>query len=584
MSYKRTLFFLAVFAVLAAFFYHYEIKGGGERRLAEEQEKLLLSFETGQATGLILNKAKGGTIIIERQEGGWRITAPVNAPTEDGAVDSLLDALAGLKFERDIGTQSDLKPFGLSEPELELEIAGEHKILGKILLGAETPDGSKLYVKLSDKDPVFAANKSIKTALDKTLFDLRDKKIVDFSAADVAAVAIARDGGLLAFERANESDWTMTFPEEHRADAGKIRSLFDSIRNARVGKFVEEDAADLERYGLTSPSTRIELNLISEIAVLYFGDKTGPGDSDNVFVRRGDSPQILELAANILDNVSGGISAWRDRTMIDFDKKEVVKLQIVSGTSSTTVECQGKDANDWRVTEPEPAEADKDKVEDILSYLYSARVIEFIPSDESDAAARALETPLAEVKMWMDQDEIPLTLLLGEKEEEGEIYAGTDPGGEFSIVHAGLAEELVPEPESLPERFKDKSVIKYVAADVQKIEISKEAKSYLIEREDVKWNMPDDLEMEGYEIDRFLWELENLDYTSVTPKEHDDSFYGFDLPTVTINMLIAETSDELSLTIGKRFPERGSYYALGGDEAIVMEIGGEFATEWFDRF
>ena len=584
MSYKRTLVFLAVFAVLAAFFYYYEIKGGEERRLAEEQEKLLLSFETGQATGLILNKAEGDTIIIELQEDGWRITAPVNAPTENGAVDSLLDALAGLKFERDIGTQSDLKPFGLSEPELEIEIAGEHKMLGKILLGAETPDGSKLYVKLSDKDPVFAANKSIKAALDKTLFELRDKKIVDFSAADVAAVAVVRDGGLLAFERTNERDWTMTFPEEHRADAGKIRSLFDSIRNARVGMFVEEDAADLERYGLASPSTRIELNLISEIAVLYFGNKTGPGDSENVFVRRGDSSQILELTANILDNVSGGVSAWRDRTMIDFDKKEVVKLQVVSGTRSTTVERPGKDANDWRVTEPEPAEADKDKVEDILSYLYSMKVIEFIPPDESDAAARALETPLAEVKMWMDQDESPLTFSLGEKEEEGEIYARTDLRGEFSIINAGLMEELIPQPESLPERFKDKSIIKFTASDVEKIEISKGEKSYSIEREDVKWDFPDDLDMEGYEIDRFLWGLENLDYTSIAPKEHDDSFYGFDVPTVTINMRIAATGDELSLTIGKGIPERGSFYALGGDEGIVMEIGGEFAAEWFDRF
>jgi hypothetical protein len=53
---------------------------------------------------------------------------------------------------------------------------------------------------------------------------------------------------------------------------------------------------------------------------------------------------------------------------------------------------------------------------------------------------------------------------------------------------------------------------------------------------------------------------------------------------VSFSVEKGETGDELSLTIGKRVPERGSFYALGGDEGIVMEIGGEFAAEWFDRF
>jgi hypothetical protein len=582
-SYKRTLVFFAIFAALAAFFYFYEIKGGEERRLSEEQEKLLLSFQADQATRLILSRA-GDEIILERPDGNWQITAPVSAPTEEGAIAQVLDAAAGLKFERDIGTQSDLKPFGLSEPELGLEIGGEHKMLGKILLGAETPDGSNLYLKLSDMESVFIVNKSIKAALDKTLFELRDKKVVDFSPGVVTAMSVVRDDKLLAFERPNERDWSMTFPEERRADAGKIRGLLDSIRNARVAEFVDEDASDLQKYGLMSPSTRIELNLVSEIAVLYFGDKTGQEDSDNVFVRRGDSRQVLELAANILDNVSVEVNDWRDRTMLDFDKKEVVKLQVVSGTRSTTVERPGKDANDWRVTEPEPAEADRVKVKDILTYLYSTKVIRFLPLDESEAASRALESPVAQVKIWMDQGEDPLTLSLGEKEEEGEVYAMTDSGDEFSIVNANLLEELVPDPERLPERFKDKSVIRFAAADIEKIEIAKGEKSYSIERKDVKWELPDDLEMEAYEVDRFLWSLQQLDYISIAPKEHDDSLYGFDVPTVTINMQIAETDDELSLTIGKRIPERGSFYVLGSDEHIVMEIGGEFATEWFDRF
>jgi hypothetical protein len=581
-SYKRTLVFLVIFAALAAFFYFYEIKGGAERRLAEEQEKLLLPFEVEQATRLILRRAYD-EIVLERPDGDWHITAPVSAPTEEGAIAQMLDGAAGLKFERDIGSQSDLEPFGLSEPELTLEIIGEQSAIGKILLGAETPDGGKLYVKLADGESVYAANKSIKAALDKTPFDLRDKKVVDFSAADVAAMAVVVDGSLFAFEKPDENGWAMTFPEEHRADAGRIRGLLDAIKNLRVGAFVEEEATDFGKYGLASPSTRIELNLISEIAVLYFGERIVSDDTEKVFARRNNSPQVLELAADILDNCSVDINDWRDRSMLYFEEEDVTKLEVISGAENTIVVRSEEDENSWRVIEPEPADADKYEVEDMLKYLGSTKVIRFISSEESGDAAKAIETPMAQVTLWTDRDEIPLTLILAER-EEGELYTRTDPDGEFSIVHAGLMEAVLPEARDVPERFKDKSVIKFAAADVESMEISKGDTSYSLKREDVQWDVPEDFDLEGYEVGRFLWDLQELDYSTVTPRDRDDSFYGFDPPTLTIILRSATVDGELKLTIGERIPERESLYALGGDERTVMEIDEGFATKWFDRF
>jgi hypothetical protein len=583
-SYKRTLVFLAVFAALAVFFYFYEIKGGEERRRLEEHEELLLEFTPEQATELVLNRAGSDPIVVEQDGDAWRIASPVSAPAEQDAISEMLDRAATLKFERDVGAQSDLKPFGLSEPELALEIAGEQGSFGELLLGAETPDGSNLYVKLSNKDSVFTANRSIKSALDKTVFDLRSKRVVTVSPAGVTGLAIAREGKLLAFEKPEGEAWSMTFPDEYRADAGKINGLLNSIKNGQVEKFVEEEASDLEKYGLASPTTRIELNLVNEVAVLYFGDSTGPDETDNVFARRGDRPQVIELSSDLLDNVSMDVNGWRDRSMIDFDRKAVVKLQVVAGEQSTTVERSGKDVRDWRVTEPEPAEANRVQIEDIITYLSSTKVERFIPPDESDAARRALETPAARVKIWEEGNAIPLTLSLGEAAEEGEVFATNDREGEYSIVHAGLLEELVRDPEKLSERFNDKTVIEFVMSDINKIGIQKREKSYSIERDKLDWVFPDEFDFEKREIDGFLWALQQLEYKSATPREHADSFYGFDNPTMAITLRIAKTDEEKILTVGKSVPERESIYVLGDDENVVMEINGELAAEWLEKF
>ena len=579
MSYKRTLVFLAIFVALAVFYYLYEIRGGAARRLVEDHEKLLFSFAAQEAVGLTL--ARGDeTIVFEREGAGWKIVEPVVAPTEENAVEPMLEALARLKYERDIGPQASLDRFGLGEPELIVEVAGESGILGKISLGAETPGGSSLYVNLSDTGTVFITNKSIKGALDKSLFDLRGKKVVDFSLSDVAALAVAREGELLALETPDGTDWRMTFPEEHRADAGRIRRLLASIRSARVKRFTEEDAADLGKYGLEAPSARVELNLVDEIAVLYFGDKAGGEDSDNVFAMRDGDRGVFELSADMLDRLSTDVNDWRDMSLLDFRTEDIERMRITSRDWSIAVERSEDDRNEWRMIEPEPGGADSDEVEGALFYVYSTRVVRFLEADEAAGAARALENPVARLELWTATDDSPLTLLLAEKEEEFEAFAEAGPEGELSVVHSGIIDELV----SDPERLKDRAVLKFETDELVKIEIVTGEESFSIERGELTWAPPEDLGIEAYEVDRFLWDLRRLDYAFAGPRDRDDAFYGFGSPTLTIRLWKAEADTALSLVVGKQTPDGGSRYVAGVDEGVVMEIKEGRLTEWFDKF
>ena len=100
MSYRRTLVFLIIFAVLAAFYYFYEIKGGETRRLDEEHEKLLFSFGKDEATRLTLEKGEDA-IVLEKRGDEWEISAPVSAPADDAAVEGMLDLQRRLHPQRD---------------------------------------------------------------------------------------------------------------------------------------------------------------------------------------------------------------------------------------------------------------------------------------------------------------------------------------------------------------------------------------------------------------------------------------------------------------------------------------------------
>jgi len=578
-SYRRTLVFLIIFAVLAVFYYFYEIKGGETRRLAEEHEKLLFSFGKDEATRLTLEKGEDA-IVLEKRGDEWEISAPVSAPADDAAVEGMLDALTRLKYERDIGPRADLQQFGLSGPELAVEVASGQETLGKLSLGADTSDGSKLYMKLSDREPVFTAGNSIRGKLDKDLFELRDKTVFDFSPADVAALTMARGGELFAFETPDEIDWRMTFPEEHRADAGRIRALLDSIRNARVKKFVEEEAEDLDKYGLASPSARIELSLAGEAAVLYFGAGVDTDDSGNVFARRNDSRQVIELSGGILDRFSTDIDGWRDRTLLLFDEDDAVRLEIVSDIGSITVERSGEDEEEWKVTGPGPGVVDDFELREFLAYLSGIKVTRFVHGEEIETAKSAVEKPLARLELRLKDVEAPLILLLAAKDDGSEAYAKTEPAGQYSVVDAGLLEEIA----SDPEKLKDRAVIKFEAADLEKIEIVRGEQTFSIARDDVRWELPEGIGIEEYEVDRFLWDLGRLDYSSLIPREGDDASYGFDSPSLTIKLSGSESEDGPSLVIGKKLADVDSFYALGADEGVVMEIDAELMTKWGEKF
>jgi hypothetical protein len=589
-SYRRTLVFLIIFLALGIVFFFREIRGGAIRRHAEEQKKRILPFEAGDASSLAIRRAEDGTatppnvpeiFVIRESGGGWDITTPVNAPAETGTVDEMLDTLSGLMFERDLGPQSDLVPFGLEPPGIEIEVSGGQGSLGSISLGGPTVDGSKSYVKTSASDSVFAVKKSVRDSLDKSLFELRDKTLFEFSPSDVQAIAVAGERKLLSFEIPGEDGWKLTFPEKHRADSGMVVRLIDAVKSARVRKFVEEEAADVEKYGLGPTATRVEFRLVERIAVLYLG-AVGDDDSETIFARVDDGRRIVEIDSGILSKLSPDVDTWRNKTLLPFEKDTVTRIRVASKGGEMTAERSADDPGKWMVVKPETALGDAEDIDGLLSYMSRTNVTRFIRSgEELDAAGRALEEPAARVQIWIGEENSPRSLFLSERTQEYEYYARTEPGGQFSIIREELLDELV----SDPERLKDKSVLAFLVEEIEGYEIVKGDKVFPIKRRDKDhWILPEGIGILEYDAQIFLWDLEHLDYSTLLPRSEGDSSYGFDSPTIAITLTKSDTGEEMALVVGKPIPGRDAYYALGVDPKVVMEIEGGSATDWFDKF
>src|SRR5262249_24235392 len=143
------------------------------------------------ATGLELDR--GATRVACRKErDGWQVRSPIAAAADSLTLDRILKDLADARIER---TLTDAAPtgqrFGLDRPTLvTLEGEGRRAVLA---VGGESPTGDLVYAR-RDGGPVLLVRGQLREVAAKTLYDLRDKTVLDVPADDVLRITFENRG------------------------------------------------------------------------------------------------------------------------------------------------------------------------------------------------------------------------------------------------------------------------------------------------------------------------------------------------------------------------------------------------------
>jgi len=320
------------------------------------------------------------------------------------------------------------------------------------------------------------------------------------------------------------------------------------------------------------------LTLAEGTKKLSFG-KTPNAEPEHVYARRNDQSQVLKLDDEILKKLSVEVSDWRSRRLAKFEQAKVRRLQVDSATGRIAVERDPEEPGLWRLIEPEQDIADRDKMIKLFSDVQNARITRFLTADGQKTIEPAFDTPLIRLSMDVEDFESPLTLLLAESANQTELYARMKENGEIFEVERGLLEKLTLEPNEM----RDKSVIRFEEADIERIEVSTQEKTFALTRKDVKWSVPGDLELESYEIDQFMWDLRKLKYITLEPEKRNVD-YGFSHPTLTVKLWKRDEEAPLELEVGAEAPDRNSYYLRRSDDTRIMNVEGMLVSEWLDTF
>ncbi len=182
-----------VLAILTGFLYW-----SGRHKPADDTSKIsastppaILKLDQNSIVKLELKKKDAEPVVLAKSSGDWKITEPKPYRADQSAVESLTSALSSLNSERVIEDKaSDLQNFGLNPPALEVDLTEKDNKTQKLILGNDTPASGGVYVMVAGDPRLFTVATYTKTSLDKTLNDLRDKRLLPVAADKVSRIDV----------------------------------------------------------------------------------------------------------------------------------------------------------------------------------------------------------------------------------------------------------------------------------------------------------------------------------------------------------------------------------------------------------
>jgi hypothetical protein len=396
-----------------------------EKPVGETEAKpKVFTVDAEQIEALKVSTIAGGDAELVKSADGWALTAPQALKADAAEVSGITSSLASVSIERVVDEKpQNLGDYGLKEPAVAVSFRVKGTTDFKTLqLGGKSPTGSDMYAKTADNPRVFLVYAYLESSLNRTPFDLRDKKILTFDRDKADRIEIRRGAEVVTFAKAN-GEWRLTAPVEARGDFGAIEGLLSRLQSAQMRSVVEENAADLKKYGLDPPQAEVTVAAGSARASLAFGAR---GADDLLQVRDAAKAQVLAVPADLLADFQKAAAEFRRKDVFDFRAFSVDKLEISRDGSTIVFERlkgKGKDGADaWKNAAGK--DLDAAKVEAFLTKLSGTRAQSFAaPADKT-----GVDSPAVTVKATFDEGKKIETVRIGRVGADAFAGRADEPG------------------------------------------------------------------------------------------------------------------------------------------------------------
>ncbi len=265
---------------------------------------------------ITLERPEGRTTVRRGPAESWVLSEPFNAPADKINVESLISSL-GAESERFVAEEAtDLAKYGLDKPRLRARVKnGKGETV--LLFGKSVKEGTteRVYFAREGESEVAQVTRFAFDAVNKNAGDLRDLRVVTLDRDKIVTLELRNGSGTVRLQRVGmpgSAQWQVLDgpsgkPERAKDDAAQ--RVVDAV-TATASKHVEENPADLARYGLSTPAITVLASPGGGTSQAFILGKKG----GNGYYAKGTGSAVFEVSTSTFDDLNVKREAFKDPT------------------------------------------------------------------------------------------------------------------------------------------------------------------------------------------------------------------------------------------------------------------------------
>ena len=318
---------VVLLAVLGGLIWWSNKKQDAASKTPATTETKIVTIPEDQFQEIRIQRGDGETVDLRRDNGKWRLTAPKPLPADADAAGSLVTALTSVTADKTIEEKAaDLSSYGLSRPTLDIVVTRKDGKTDELLVGDDTPTSSGSYAKLAGDPRVFTVLSFVKTSLNKTANDLRDKRLLMFDSDKLTRVQLQAKGPAIEFGKNGQNEWEILKPRPLRADSSQVDTLVTKLKDAKMDPSVSADDAKKAASGFAS-GARVATATVTDSSGTQSIEVRKDKDK-NYYAKSSAVEGVFKLASDAGDALDKSLDDFRNKKLFDFGFSDPSKIDL----------------------------------------------------------------------------------------------------------------------------------------------------------------------------------------------------------------------------------------------------------------
>lgn len=411
-----------------------------------------------------------------------------------------------------------------------------------------------------------------------------EQPLVNLPPEDVQKITLKKEGETISFQKDEKGDWLMSEPLEAKADRYEVDRLAEDFSGLRIERTVEEDAADMVKYGIPQKEILLWYKGKEQPVKIQVGMEN-PLDN-SLFAKKEDDPRVVLISSHLKNAFDKKTFDFRQKDIFRFETGDVTAVRLRA--KDIQWEAQKKE-DEWHLQKPVHALAKKNHIDELLNALSGLKAKEFTSEEkkEEEMERFGLKSPEYEISLSIPKANQEAVFSLHKKEDK--LYATTSLSSKIISIEDHILTSLGKKPEELRET----EVVNFYTWEARKLFLKKgDVKLTLAKDKNDKWHFEGDgkEEADGSKVETFIRKIESLEAAEFIDPPFELKDYGQDTPQAEVTIWTGEEEKEakaFTVFIGAEDKEKNQaivrnpslHYLFRVDAAFFKEFPKE-AQDW----